>query len=130
MVKKKIKKKNWKNNQSTALMLGRYQPWHKGHKILFKKIIKKNKQVLIMVKDVYKVGDNPFSFLQIKKMISKSLINYKGKYKIILSPNITEICYGRKVGYKIKKINISKKIQKISATKIRKLLRKKGKLKI
>ena len=83
-----------------------------------------------MVKDVYKIGDNPFTFLQIKKMISKSLINYKGKYKIILSPNITEICYGRKVGYKIKKINLSKKIQKISATKIRKSLRKKGKLKI
>jgi len=128
MVKKEIKK-NWKNNQPTALMLGRYQPWHNGHKTLFKRILKKNKQVLIMVKDVYKVGDNPFKFLHIKKMIFKSLANYKGRYKIILSPNITEICYGRKVGYKIKKIHLSKKIQKISATQIRKSLRKKGKLK-
>ena len=44
-------------------------------------------------------------------------------------PNISNIYYGRKVGYKIEKINLSKKIQKISATKIRKNLRRKGVLK-
>ena len=47
----------------------------------------------------------------------------------MLVPNITNICYGRGVGYKIEEIVLSEEIQKISATKIRKELREKGKLK-
>ena len=40
-------------------------------------------------------------------------------------PNITNICYGRGVGYKIEEIELPKEIQEISATKIRaKLLNK------
>jgi hypothetical protein len=37
-------------------------------------------------------------------------------------PNITNICYGRSVGYKIEEIVLPKEIQEISATKIRKSL--------
>ena len=44
-------------------------------------------------------------------------------------PNITNICYGRGVGYKIEEIVLPDKIQKISATKIRKTMREEGKLK-
>ena len=44
--------------------------------------------------------------------------------KILKAPNISHIFYGRKVGYKIQRINLDKKIENISATKIRKKLRK------
>ena len=47
----------------------------------------------------------------------------------MLVPNITNICYGRGVGYKIEEIVMSEEIQKISATKIRKKMREKGELK-
>ena len=47
----------------------------------------------------------------------------------MLVPNVTNICYGRGVGYKIEEIELSKKIQEISATKIRAQMRKDGKLK-
>ena len=47
----------------------------------------------------------------------------------MLVPNITNICYGRGVGYKIEEIILPEKIQKISATKIRKNMREKGELK-
>ena len=89
----------------------------------------KTGQVLIFVKDVYGLGDNPFTFKQVKNFISKDLIEYKNRFKIIKAPNITDIFYGRKVGYNIKKINLDKNIQKISATKIRKKLRKLKKIK-
>lgn len=119
----------WKNNYPTVQMLGRYQPWHYGHRSLFEKCILKTGQVNIMVKDVNSVGDNPYTFKQVKKNILKDLINFKNRIKISLSPNISEICYGRTVGYKITKINLNKKIQNISATKIRKNLRLNGLLK-
>jgi hypothetical protein len=38
---------------------------------------------------------------------------------VIKVPNITNICYGRDVGYKIEEIVLPEQIQKISATKIR-----------
>ena len=53
----------------------------------------------------------------------------EGRFKVILVPNITNICYGRGVGYKIEEIVLSEEIQKISATKIRAKMREDGKLK-
>ena len=108
-------------------MLGRWQPWHLGHRKLFEQAIKKP-QVKIYVKDVNKIGDNPFNFKQVQAKINKDLFEFKNRYKINLAPNITEINYGRKVGYKIKKIKLGKKIEIISGTKIRMNLRKQGRL--
>ena len=125
----KLVKYKWNNNHPTIQMLGRYQPWHYGHRSLFERCILKTGQVHIMVKDVYSIGDNPYTFNQVKKNILKDLINFRNRIKISLTPNISEICYGRTVGYKITKINLNKQIQTISATKIRKKLRFKGLLK-
>ena len=66
----------------------------------------------------------------LKKKISERLEpKYKNRFKVVLVPNITNICYGRGVGYKIEEIVLPEKIQKISATKIRKTMREEGKLK-
>ena len=125
---KKINIYKWNGKKPTVQMLGRFQPWHHGHQKLFEKILKKTGQVYIMVKNVHSIGDNPFTFKKVKKNIDLALKKFENRYKIILVPNITNICYGRTVGYKIQKISLDKKIYKISATKIRNDLRKKGKL--
>ena len=119
----------WDNKLPTAQMLGRWQPWHAGHQKLFEEILKKTGQVNIMVRDVQGVQDNPFDFETVKKNILEALKDYKNRIKISLVPNITNICYGRGVGYKIEEIELSKEIQEISATKIRAKMRKEGKLK-
>ena len=46
----------------------------------------------------------------------------------IRDSNITNICYGRGVGYKIEEIVLDQKTQEISATMIRKKMREQGKL--
>ena len=102
----------------SAMMLGRYQPFHKGHKELFKKALEKTGHVTIMVRDCND-ENNPFNFQQIKNRIEESLNEYHGKFMIMQVPNITNICYGRDVGYKIEEIILPKEIQKISATDIR-----------
>jgi len=114
---------NW--DKPTALMLGRWQPWHQGHQMLFEKSLKKTGQVIIMVRDTPRNDSNPFTFLQVKDRIEKALSNYIGKFEIIKVPNITNICYGRGVGYKIEEIVLPKEIQKISATQIRNTVYKK-----
>jgi adenylylsulfate kinase len=118
----------WDNRKPTAQMLGRWQPWHEGHQSLFEEIIKKTGQVNIQVRDVQGVGDNPFDFDTVKNNIEHALIAYNNRIKITLVPNITNICYGRGVGYKIEEIVLPENIQKISATEIRKKMREEGKL--
>ena len=118
----------WDNKKPTAQMLGRWQPWHEGHQKLFEEIIKKTGQVNIQVRDVKGVGDNPFDFGTVKKNIQKALTEFSERIKITLVPNITNICYGRGVGYKIEEVTLSEEIQQISATKIRQKLREEGKL--
>ena len=76
------------------------------------------------------MDDNPFDFDTVKKNIEDRLNpEFEGRFKIMLVPNITNICYGRGVGYKIEEIVLSEEIQKISATKIRAKMREEGKLK-
>ena len=65
-----------------------------------------------------------------KKKIEERLNpKYKNRFKIMLVPNITNISYGRGVGYEIEEVVLPEEIQKISATKIRKTMREKGELK-
>ena len=79
---------------------------------------------------------NDFQFLEVgrydpnKKNIEERLNpEFEGRFKIMLVPNVTNICYGRGVGYKIEEIVLPEEIQKISATKIRAKMREEGKLK-
>ena len=110
---------NWK--KKTSIYIGRFQPFHEGHKKLFLNALKKNGQVAILVMDSFKINQkNPFPFQTVKKNILKSLSEFKGKFVIIKIPVVSEVIYGRKVGYKIREVKVSKKIEKISATSIRK----------
>ena len=106
-------------SKPTAQMLGRWQPFHDGHLALFKEILKKTEQVVIMVRSMPQTENNPFVFEDIKKRIEEKLKDYTGQFDVIKVPNITNICYGRDVGYKIEEIVLPKEIQEISATKIR-----------
>ena len=59
---------NWK--EKTAIYIGRFQPFHLGHKSIFVNALKRNKQVCILVMDSYKVGKkNPYPFLTVKKTL-------------------------------------------------------------
>lgn len=108
--------------KETVQMLGRWQPWHVGHKALFERLLKKTGQVIIQIRDVQGwQGSNPFSVDQIKNFIRRDLDPlYQGQYEIMLVPNIVHIGWGRGVGYTSGEELFEEKITKISATDIRK----------
>ena len=110
---------NWQ--EPTAQLLGRYQPWHAGHRALFERAFQKEGQVVIMVRDCQGWNDsNPFDFEQVAAGIRRDLDPlYQGQYEILRVPNITRISYGRDVGYKIEQEVFDDNIHSISATKIR-----------
>lgn len=103
----------------TALMLGRYQPWHEGHGALREHALVDSPQVVIGVRSTHGTSEkDPLDFNQVKEFINKKVSNPF----IIKMPNITRIVYGRDVGYSIEKVNLGEDIESISATKKRKEL--------
>lgn len=108
--------------KETVQMLGRWQPWHAGHRALFERAIAKTGQVCIMIRDCQGWnGSNPFAIEQVKGFIKRDLDPlYQGQYEIQVVPNIVNITYGRDVGYKIEQEVFDEATHNISATKIRK----------
>jgi hypothetical protein len=111
---------DWK--RETVQMLGRWQPWHPGHRALFDRAIAKTGQVVIQIRDCQGWnGSNPFAAEQVKDLIKRDLDPlYQGQYEIQLVPNVVNITYGRDVGYKIEQEVFDAAIHAISATEIRK----------
>ncbi len=105
----------------TAQMLGRYQPWHKGHRTLFETMLAKVGQVCIAVRDTQGTSPkDPFDFETVRRNIDEDLLpDYAGRYIIIQVPNITGIYYGRDVGYVVEQLKLPDEIEAISATAIR-----------
>ena len=113
---------NWQ--KETVMLLGRYQPWHAGHRALFERALAKTGQVVIQIRDCQGWnGTNPFAIEQVKNFIRRDLDPlFQGQYEMQIVPNIVNITYGREVGYKIEQETFDEDTCAISATKIRKEL--------
>lgn len=111
---------DWK--KETVQMLGRWQPWHAGHRALFERLLEKTGQVIIQVRDVQGWQEsNPFAIEEVKKYIRRDLDPlYQGQYEIQVVPNIVHIGWGRGVGYTSGEETFDESITQISATNIRK----------
>ena len=113
---------DWK--KETVQMLGRWQPWHDGHRALFERLLAKTGQVVIKVSDVQGwQGSNPFEVEKVKGFICRDLdMLYQGQYEIQVVPNIVHIGWGRGVGYTSGEETFDASVSDISATNIRKSL--------
>jgi phosphopantetheine adenylyltransferase len=102
----------------TTLMLGRYQPWHEGHSALKDEAHKRTDQVLVGIRNTYDTSEkDPLTFEEVNNFIPNEINELK-----LRLPNITNIVYGRDVGYNIEKIELSAELQAVSATEKRKQL--------
>ena len=110
--------------KETVQMLGRWQPWHEGHRALFERLIAKTGQVIIQVRDVQGwQGSNPFAINQVTGFIKRDLDPlYQGQYEIQVVPNIVHIGWGRGVGYTSGEETFDENVTSISGTDIRKKL--------
>jgi nicotinamide mononucleotide adenylyltransferase len=99
-------------------MLGRYQPWHEGHHALYNEAGKRTDQVMLGIRNTHGTSEkDPLSFDEVKSFIDKDPA-MKGAMVVRL-PNITNIVYGRDVGYKIEQVKLEDSIEAISATQKR-----------
>ena len=110
-----------------SMFIGRWQPWHNGHRWLIDQRLKEGKNVLICIREVSPDDKNPYNPLDVKENIEEKLNDLitKNTVKVIIIPDIESVNYGRGVGYDIIEHVPPSDIGKISATEIRKKLLKK-----
>ena len=110
-----------------SLFIGKWQPFHKGHKWLIEQRLKLGKNILIGIREI----ENPkYSLSDIKLKVFRLFPNEVniGTIDFIELPDIESVNYGRGVGYDIIEHIPPQDVKKISATKIREQMRKDGKL--
>lgn len=107
-----------------SLFIGRWQPWHAGHRWLIDQRLNSNYNVCIAIRDMETDEKNPFTPKEVKSNIEHELKDLiaQNRIKVIIIPDIESVNYGRGVGYNIIEHEPPKNIGKISATNIRKKL--------
>jgi adenylylsulfate kinase len=108
----------------TALFIGRYQPFHDGHRALIVEGLKRVGQACIAVRNTHAIDDdNPFDFEYVRSRIEHRLREFEGRFIVIPLPNISTIFYGRDVGYAIERIELDSATEETSATELRRKMK-------
>lgn len=100
-----------------AMFIGRWQPFHNGHKWLINQKLSEGKPILIAVRDIPPDEKNPFTTEQTVEMIQQ--VYSEQDVEVVCIPDIESVNYGRGVGYEINEHVPPQNIGFISATGIR-----------
>ncbi|RPG57163.1 MAG: cytidyltransferase [Flavobacteriales bacterium TMED96] len=109
-----------------SLFIGRWQPWHKGHRWLIDQRLNSGFNVCIAIRETAQDNSNPFTPEEVKNNIEKELFDLveSKRVKVITIPDLESVNYGRGGGYDIIEHVPPSDIGKISATEIRKNMSK------
>jgi adenylylsulfate kinase len=99
-----------------ALFIGRWQPFHNGHKYLIDDALQKGEHVCVAIRNTEISDKNPYTVEQRAEMIKRI---YGNKVEVIVIPDIRSINIGRKVGYDVNRIDPPANVGKISGTNVR-----------
>lgn len=113
-----------------SMFIGRWQPWHSGHRWLVDQRLNEGKNVLICIRDIKPDEKNPFTAQEVEANIKKELWTLLSDetVKTLIIPDIESVNFGRGVGYDIIEHVPPQEIGNISATKIREQMKQEGKL--
>lgn len=113
-----------------AMFIGRWQPWHAGHRWLIDQALNEGKKVLLCVRNVPTDEKNPWAARDVMVNLYTELqdLVQEGRLKVIIIPDIESINIGRGVGYDVIEHIPPQEVHDISATKIREQMKAEGKL--
>jgi nicotinamide mononucleotide adenylyltransferase len=113
-----------------SMYIGRWQPWHSGHRWLIDQRLEEGKNVLICIRDIEPDEKNPWTAQEVVLNLNEELkdLIQEGKVKVIIIPDIESVNIGRGIGYDIIEHIPPDEIREVSATKIRNKMKEDGKL--
>ena len=80
-----------------SMFIGRWQPWHKGHRWLIDQRLNEGKNVLVCIREVSLDDSNPYNPQDVKENIENELSDLikLNRVKVIIIPDIESVNYGR-----------------------------------
>ncbi len=106
----------------TALLVGRWQPFHAGHLALATEAAGRHGQVAFGVRDTVGTTEkDPFCYGQIEGRIISMMRKerFPWPFMVFQVPNVAGIYYGRDVGYAVERIGLSAELEAVSGTALR-----------
>ena len=118
------------SDKKYAMFIGRWQPWHAGHRWLIDQALNEGKNVLLCIRDVAPDEKNPWTARQILDNLANELkdLLMAEKLVIMVIPDIDSVNIGRGIGYDVIEHVPPQEVHDISATNIREQMRAEGKL--
>ena len=118
------------NEVKYSMFIGRWQPWHAGHRWLIDQRLNEGKKVLLAIRDVEPDERNPWSAFQVAMNLEEELSDLmtEGKVRLIIIPDIESVNIGRGVGYDVIEHIPPEEVREISATAVRNKMKEEGKL--
>lgn len=98
-----------------SLFIGRWQPFHEGHRALIQSVLDEGKPVCIAIRDTPLSEHDPYTVAERVAMLRAEF----PQVRVIVVPDIAEVCYGREVGWGIREIRLPEAVEAISGTAIR-----------
>ena len=113
-----------------SMFIGRWQPWHPGHRWLIDQRLNEGKNVLICIRNIEPDEKNPWYSIEVMSNLHKELADLidEGRVRVMIIPDIDSVNFGRGVGYDVIEHEPPTEVKEISATKIREQMREEGKL--
>ena len=104
-----------------SMFIGRFQPLYDGHERLIRHVLAEGCDVVVGLRETLVGPDNPYGIAERKGMFREAFPTEwaNGSLRVISLPDISEVCYGRSVGWGIREIRLDADTEAISATRIR-----------
>ncbi len=99
-----------------SLFIGRFQPLHANHIALIRSLLAEGKKVCVAMMNTKLDGENPYTLDERKEMFRRA---FGATVTVVVIPAISEVCYGRDVGYGLRELSLDVEIPEISGTKVR-----------
>lgn len=106
----------YNGHKKYALFIGRWQPFHNGHKYLIDDALAREENVCVAIRNTEISDNNPYSSEQRAEMIRRV---YGDRVEVVVIPDIKSINVGRNVGYDVNFVEPPVGIGKISGTNVR-----------
>ena len=73
-----------------SMFIGRWQPWHDGHRWPIDQRLEQGKNVLICIREISQDDNNPYNPLTVKENIEEKLSNLieQNRVKVIIIPDM------------------------------------------
>lgn len=111
------------NPDAPVMFIGRWQPFHEGHKALIEVVLKRGQDVVIAVRNTPISKKNPYTYFQRYRIIQEAMEEWGERVQIVEIPDISGVAHGRDVGWTVEHIELSPELEAISGTKIREAMK-------